>query len=146
MLSYAAKPHFRWNIRSVLNIHGFSLLLEDISVGVIGEIRIYQRIISLETYLKQAVHDGLTSAEAVRDAVVEGGCRRIRACLITTATTILALLPVLTSSGRGADIMVPMAIPAFGGMLFEVITMFVVPVLFCLVREAKLQMCRNPVG
>ena len=50
---------------------------------------------------------------------------------MTTATTLLALLPVLTSTGRGADIMMPMAIPAFGGMLIALLTLFVVPVLYC---------------
>ena len=50
---------------------------------------------------------------------------------MTTATTLLALLPILTSSGRGADIMMPMAIPAFGGMLIALLTLFVVPVLYC---------------
>ena len=56
---------------------------------------------------------------------------------MTTATTILALLPVLTSQGRGSDIMVPMAIPSFGGMAIEVITMLVVPVLYCMIREIQ---------
>ena len=58
----------------------------------------------------------VNSIEEVRDLVVEGAQRRIRPALMTSATTILALLPVLSSSGRGADIMIPMAIPSFGGM------------------------------
>ncbi len=57
---------------------------------------------------------------------------------MTTATTILALIPVLTSTGRGSDIMVPMAIPSFGGMAIEIMTMLVVPVLYCTVMELKL--------
>ena len=67
------------------------------------------------------------------------GTRRVRPCLMTTATTILALLPVLTSRGRGSDVMGPMAIPVFGGMCIEVLTMLVVPVLYCLVRELRLK-------
>jgi Cu(I)/Ag(I) efflux system membrane protein CusA/SilA len=59
---------------------------------------------------------------------------------MTTATTILALLPVLTSTGRGSDIMVPMAIPSFGGMIIEITTMLVVPVLYCAVQEWKLRL------
>jgi copper/silver efflux system protein len=59
---------------------------------------------------------------------------------MTSATTILALLPVLTSTGRGADIMIPMAIPSVGGMSLVLITMFTVPVLFCLVEEIKLKL------
>jgi len=77
--------------------------------------------------------------QAVREAVVMGGLRRVRPAMMTTATTLLALLPVLTSTGRGADIMVPMAIPSFGGMLLQVVTMFTVPVLYCSWEEARLK-------
>ena len=56
---------------------------------------------------------------------------------MTTATTLLALLPVLTSRGRGADIMVPMAIPSFGGMAIAMLTVFVVPVLYCGAAEFR---------
>jgi Cu(I)/Ag(I) efflux system membrane protein CusA/SilA len=91
------------------------------------------------TYLTQSFRKyAPTSQEEIRRRVVEAGTRRVRACLMTTATTILALLPVLTSTGRGSDIMVPMAIPSFGGMLIEVITMLVVPVLYCLIKECRL--------
>jgi Cu(I)/Ag(I) efflux system membrane protein CusA/SilA len=75
----------------------------------------------------------------VRKAVIAAGSRRIRPCLMTTATTILALIPVLTSTGRGSDIMVPMAIPSFGGMTIEIITMLIVPVLYSAVKEFKLR-------
>ena len=57
--------------------------------------------------------------------------RRVRPALMTSATTILALLPVLTLTGRGADIMIPMAIPSFGGMVVALLTLFTVPVLYC---------------
>ena len=75
----------------------------------------------------------------IREAVVQGGLRRVRPAMMTTATTILALLPILTSTGRGADIMLPMAIPSFGGMLFQTATMFTVPVLYALWQESKLR-------
>ena len=78
------------------------------------------------------------SIEGIRDAIVEGGLRRVRPAMMTTATTVLALIPVLTSTGRGADIMLPMAIPSFGGMTLQVITMFTVPVLFSLWKEWRL--------
>jgi Cu(I)/Ag(I) efflux system membrane protein CusA/SilA len=80
-----------------------------------------------------------TTLEGVRDAVVEGGLRRVRPAMMTTATTILALIPVLTSTGRGADIMLPMAIPSFGGMTLQMVTMFTVPVLFSLWQEWSLR-------
>lgn len=92
------------------------------------------------TFLRDSFreHEPTTVAE-VRDAVVAGGLRRVRPAMMTTATTILALLPVLASTGRGADIMVPMAIPSFGGMLLQVVTMFTVPVLFCMWKEWKVR-------
>lgn len=92
------------------------------------------------TFLKDSFrrNDPGTIAE-IRDAVLEGGLRRVRPAMMTTATTILALLPILTSTGRGADIMLPMAIPSFGGMMLQVITMFTVPVLFALWKEVRLK-------
>ena len=90
------------------------------------------------TYLSQNFRDHTPATKSeVRAMVIQSGTRRVRPCLMTTATTILALLPVLTSTGRGSDIMVPMAIPSFGGMAIEVITMLVVPVLYSAIQERK---------
>ncbi len=73
------------------------------------------------------------------EAVVEAGKKRVRPAAMTTATTLIALLPVLSSTGKGADVMVPMSIPTFGGMLIQTMTMFVVPVLQCWWRENALK-------
>jgi copper/silver efflux system protein len=95
------------------------------------------------TYLRQVFSERRpASVQEIRAAALEAGVRRIRPCLMTAATTILALLPVLTSSGRGADIMVPMAIPSFGGMIAVVLTVQLVPVLYCAVEEWKLRLHR----
>ena len=92
------------------------------------------------TYLEQSFRDRkTTTVDEIRKATIIAGSRRVRACLMTTATTVLALLPVLTSTGRGSDVMVPMAIPSFGGMTIEILTMLVVPVLYCAIQEAKLK-------
>jgi len=93
----------------------------------------------VSTYLDQVFRSRRpANVHELRQATIEAGKRRVRPCLMTTATTILALIPVLTSVGRGSDVMVPMAIPSFGGMLIEVLTMLTVPVLYCLVKEFKL--------
>ncbi len=92
------------------------------------------------TYLDQSfAKNKTTTLTQIREAVVIAGQRRIKPAIMTSATTIIALLPVLTSTGRGADIMIPMAIPAFGGMLIASITYFIVPVLYCLREERKLK-------
>ena len=79
------------------------------------------------------------SISEIRAATVDAGMKRIRPALMTAATTILALIPVLTSTGRGADVMVPMALPSFGGMTVVLISVFVAPTLYCLVKERQLQ-------
>jgi Cu(I)/Ag(I) efflux system membrane protein CusA/SilA len=83
------------------------------------------------TFLERTPH----TREDIRQAVIHAGLKRVRPAAMTTATTLIALLPVLTSTGKGADIMIPMAIPTFGGMLIQSMTMFVVPVLQCWWRE-----------
>lgn len=93
----------------------------------------------MATYLEEKfAKEEATTVQAIRQVTIEAGKRRIRPCLMTTATTILALLPVLTSTGRGSEIMVPMAIPSFGGMTFQVITMLILPVLYCAIKERRL--------
>jgi len=94
----------------------------------------------MATRLRQAFEERPTETiEGVREATIAAGKLRIRACLMTTATTIIALLPVLTSTGRGADVMIPMAIPAVGGMLVALVTLFVVPVLYCAAQEWRVR-------
>ena len=94
----------------------------------------------MATYLDQSfVRNKTDNLAQIRDAVVEAGYRRIKPAVMTSATTIIALLPILTSTGRGADIMIPMAIPAFGGMIFAAVTYFIVPVLYSMREERKLK-------
>lgn len=94
----------------------------------------------MATYLNRSFSERRTDTiPAIRQATVEASLRRVKPCLMTTATTILALIPVLTSTGRGSDILVPMAVPSFGGMALGVITMLVVPVLYSAVEEFKLR-------
>ena len=96
------------------------------------------------TYLGQVFRERKPETkDDVREATVIAAERRVRPCLMTSATTILALIPVLTSVGRGSDVMVPMAIPSFGGMLVVLITIFVVPVLYCWIEEVKLKTHRQ---
>ena len=92
----------------------------------------------ISTYMMQKFEGGpAADVETVRERVLEAGMRRVRPCLMTTATTILALIPVITSQGRGSDVMVPMALPSVGGMTVELVTLFVVPVLYCWIEEVR---------
>lgn len=79
------------------------------------------------------------TVKEVRALVLEAGSKRVRPAIMTTATTIIALIPILTSTGKGSDIMIPMAIPLFGGMTIAVLTMFIVPVIYSMLEEAKVK-------
>jgi Cu(I)/Ag(I) efflux system membrane protein CusA/SilA len=131
---------FGVNMRELFGVHTINLSVA-IWVGFLALFGIASDDgVVMCTYLEQSFRRRrLDNVDEVRKAVVVAGARRIRPCLMTTATTILALIPVLTSTGRGSDIMVPMAIPSFGGMTIEILTMLVVPVLYCAVKELRLK-------
>jgi len=94
----------------------------------------------MTTYLEQRFRQvPPRNQQQIQQQVVAAAQRRIRPAMMTIATTLLALLPVLTSTGRGADVMIPMALPTFGGMLLAIVTVFVVPVLYCVLAEIKLK-------
>ncbi|MDG2449888.1 MAG: efflux RND transporter permease subunit, partial [Saprospiraceae bacterium] len=126
------------NMRDLFQIHTINLSVA-VWVGFLALFGIATDDgVLVATFLKDSFEKNLPqSISEIRDAVVQGGLRRVRPAMMTTATTILALLPILTSTGRGADIMLPMAIPSFGGMTLQVITMFTVPVLFSLWKEVQ---------
>jgi len=95
----------------------------------------------MATYLNQVfLRRKLRTVGDIRAATIDAGVRRIRPCLMTTVTTLVALLPVLLSEGRGADVARAMALPVFGGMLVELVTLFVVPVVYCGFKEFKMNL------
>jgi Cu(I)/Ag(I) efflux system membrane protein CusA/SilA len=128
------------NVRELFQMRTFNLSVA-VWVGFIALFGIATDDgVVMGTYLKQRFDKFQPeSRKQVRNAVLEAGMRRVRPCLMTTATTLLALLPVLTSTGRGSDIMIPMAIPTFGGMVVALITLFIVPVLFSWREELKVK-------
>jgi Cu(I)/Ag(I) efflux system membrane protein CusA/SilA len=131
---------FGENLRELFQMHPINLSVA-VWVGFIALFGIATDDgVVMATYLTQTFDRNTPeNKKEIRASIVEAGVKRIRPCLMTTATTILALLPVLTSTGRGSDIMIPMAIPSFGGMLIALITLFVVPVLFSWRQELKVK-------
>ena len=127
---------FGHNLRSIFQIHPINLSTA-VWVGFIALFGIATDDgVVISTYLRQRFKkDQPQTIEQIRATTILAGKRRCRPCLMTSATTILALLPVLTSTGRGADIMGPMAVPIFGGSLVVLLSMFVVPTFFCLWQE-----------
>jgi copper/silver efflux system protein len=93
---------FGTNMRELFQLHAINL-----SVAVwVGFLALFGIAVDdgvvMMTYLRQSAEAHPTdSVEGIREATVQAGLRRVRPCLMTSATTILALLPVLTSTGRG---------------------------------------------
>lgn len=92
----------------------------------------------LSTYLEDIFDKKeMQSVADIRESVVQAGLKRIRANLMTICTTVFGLMPVFWATGRGADVMKPIALPSLGGMSVSVVTMFIVPCLFCAIEEWK---------
>ena len=135
--------NFSWfgeNLRDI-----FQLKTINLSVAVwVGFIALFgiatDDAVLMATYLRQSFKANPTKTKKeLREAVMEGGLKRIRPAVMTSVTTVIALLPVLSSTGKGSDIMVPMAIPAFGGMLMASLTYFLLPILFYVIYSRALK-------
>ena len=126
------------NMRTLFDIHTINMSVA-VWVGFIALFGIATDDgVLMGTYIHQVFEaEKPRTRHDIQEAVVRAGLKRVRPAAMTTASTLIALLPVLTSTGKGADIMVPMAIPTFGGMLIQTMTMFIVPVLQCWWRERK---------
>jgi copper/silver efflux system protein len=131
---------FGVNLRELFQLHPVNL-----SVAVwVGFLALFGIAVDdgvmLHTYIEQRLAKDRPQTRAqLRQCVIEAGLRRIRPCMMTSATTFLALLPILTSTGRGADLLLPMALPIVGGIALGVFDWFTVPVLACAVEERKQQ-------
>ncbi len=127
------------SLRDIFNIHPINMSVA-IWVGFLALFGIASDDgVIIASYLQQQNEKNKPgTVKGIRESAMQAGLKRVRPCMMTTATTVLALLPVLSSSGRGSDIMVPMAIPVFGGMLVVMISMFIVPVLYAWLEERNL--------
>jgi copper/silver efflux system protein len=124
------------NMRDMFQMHTINISVA-VWVGFIALFGIATNDgVLMGTYIHQVFEEKKPSTvQDVREAVVLAGKKRVRPAMMTTAVAVIALLPVLSSTGKGADIMVPMAIPAFGGMVIQVMTIFVVPLFQSIWRE-----------
>ncbi|MCP4293178.1 MAG: efflux RND transporter permease subunit [bacterium] len=138
---------FGFDLREMFHVHQLNLSVA-VWVGFLALFGIATDDgVLMATYLDQnfKAREGKGAPEdkaAIRQAVIAGATRRVRPALMTSATTILALLPILTLNGRGADIMIPMAIPSLGGMMMALLTLFIVPVLYCWRQERRVKLVR----
>jgi Cu(I)/Ag(I) efflux system membrane protein CusA/SilA len=134
------------NLRDLFQMHTINLSVA-VWVGFIALFGIATNDgVIMGTYIHQVFEERHpATVHEVREAVIQAGLKRVRPAMMTTAVAVIALLPVLSSTGKGADIMVPMAIPTFGGMLIQVMTIFVVPLLQSIWRENAIKRQIRPI-
>jgi Cu(I)/Ag(I) efflux system membrane protein CusA/SilA len=78
----------------------------------------------------------IKNREDIRKTVEEGGLMRIRPIAMTVATTVLALLPIMFSTGTGSEVMKPMAAPIIGGLVTATLfNLHAVPALYLWLKE-----------
>ena len=95
-------------------------------------------------YLEDAVArrkaaDGKLTRDGLKEAVIEGALLRLRPKVMTVATVVAGLLPLLWSTRTGAEFMKPLAAPVLGGMLSSLVHVLIVtPVIFTWLREREI--------
>lgn len=129
-------PVFGENVRDLLHFGTYNLSTA-VWVGFIALFSVTTDDgVVLATYLNREFQQRpVRGISDIRSAVVSAGVKRVRPCLMTSATTVLSLMPVLMSDGRGADVMIPLALPTVGGLTIELLSLFVLPVCYCLMKE-----------
>jgi Cu(I)/Ag(I) efflux system membrane protein CusA/SilA len=100
-------------------------------------------------YLKQALERRQSpseqmSSEALNEAITEGAVLRVRPKAMTVAVIIAGLLPIMWSSGTGAEVMQRIAAPMVGGMITApLLSMFVIPAAYSLLRKRSVRVGRS---
>ncbi|HEX6123792.1 MAG TPA: CusA/CzcA family heavy metal efflux RND transporter [Pyrinomonadaceae bacterium] len=126
------------------------MLQYNFSVAVwVGFIALFgaavQTAIVMVVYLEEAVERkkrelGRLDRESLLDAVTEGALLRLRPKVMTVTTILAGLLPIMWSTGAGSEVMRPLAVPVFGGMVSSLIHVLIVtPVIFYWLRLYELK-------
>jgi HAE1 family hydrophobic/amphiphilic exporter-1 len=110
-------------------INTMSLIGLVILVGIVDN----DAIVKVD-FINQARASGM----GIREAILEGGRKRLRPIIMTTVTTIFGLLPMALGFGRGAELQAPMAIVVIGGLtVATLLTLVVIPVIYLLIEGAR---------
>lgn len=132
---------FGYHLREVFQIHTIHLSVA-VWVGFLALFGIATDDgVLISTFIQEEIKNNKPqNMRELIPSIIKASVRRARPCLMTSATTTLALLPVLTSQGKGAEIMIPMAVPIFGGMCVALLTLFFNPLMFSIYYRFKLRL------
>jgi Cu(I)/Ag(I) efflux system membrane protein CusA/SilA len=104
-------------------------------VGVSAEIGVVMLVYLDEAYERRVREGRMATAQDLREAILEGAAQRVRPVMMTVAAIMGGLLPIMWTTGTGADVMKRIAAPMIGGMVSStILTLLVIPMLYALWR------------
>jgi len=114
---------------------------------IIGYVAVLAIAVQTGIIMIEFIRDALgqrTAGQGYVDAVIQGSVARLRPKLMTVATTVLGLLPIMLASGSGLDVTQPIAAPSVGGMVSSTIyVLFLIPCLFAIGHDIRLRLGRK---
>lgn len=97
-------------------------------------------VVLLSTLNRLFKENSAKTVKEIRALVIKGGIMRVRPAIMTTATTILALIPIMLATGTGAELMKPMAVPTIGGLITATLcNLILIPVIYSYIKERKVK-------
>ena len=113
-------------------------------MGVIGIVMLGGIAVNNSIILVDRINQLSQAGMELTDAIVEAGQQSIRTIIMTTLTTLLAMLPMTFSFGEGASFRSPMAIAVIGGLLNSTLmSLMVIPCVYYVVENIKRRINRR---
>ncbi|MBY0247468.1 MAG: CusA/CzcA family heavy metal efflux RND transporter [Nitrospiraceae bacterium] len=107
--------------------------------GVAAETGVIMVVYLDEAYERRVLEGRMATVHDLRDAILEGAVQRVRPKMMTVAAIMGGLLPIMWTTGTGADVMKRIAAPMIGGMVSStVLTLVVIPALYMLWRSRSM--------
>ncbi|MGH7848846.1 MAG: efflux RND transporter permease subunit, partial [Thermodesulfobacteriota bacterium] len=101
--------------------------------GLAAETGVVMIIYLDEAYERRVRENAMNSPEDLKAAIIEGAAERVRPKVMTVGTTLLGLLPLMWSTGTGADMIKRIAAPMVGGLITStILTLLIIPVIYAL--------------
>jgi Cu(I)/Ag(I) efflux system membrane protein CusA/SilA len=120
---------------SVAVVVGFIAL-----AGLAAETGVVMLVYLDESYHRRQRHGRMQSPLDLREAIIEGAVDRVRPKLMTVATTLIGLLPMMLGSGTGSEVMKRIAAPMVGGLLCStILTLIIIPAVYDIWRRRELR-------
>jgi Cu(I)/Ag(I) efflux system membrane protein CusA/SilA len=97
-------------------------------------------VVYLHEALDKRLEAGAVDREGINEAAYEGAVLRLRPKLMTVMVALMGLVPIMWSTGAGADVMKPIAVPMIGGMISSAVHVLIMtPVIFVMMKEHALK-------